>query len=142
RVFTYPAELNLGTLNFIETVGAFIQAAGVLVFAWNLLRSWRRGAPAGDNPWGAYTLEWATTSPPAPYNVAYIPTVLSREPLRDDGAEIRELATGRPPEDLHMPNRSFWPVFTAFGVLLTFALLMTELWWPPLIGALVTAIGV
>jgi len=142
RVFTYPAELNLGTLNFIETVGAFIQAAGVLVFAWNLLRSWRRGAPAGDNPWGAYTLEWATTSPPAPYNFAYIPTVRSREPLRDDGAEIRELATGRPPEDLHMPNPSFWPVFTAFGVLLTFALFMTELWWPPLIGALVTAIGV
>ena len=142
RIFTYPAELNLGTLNYIETVGAFIQAAAVLVFAWNLLRSWRRGAPAGENPWGAYTLEWATTSPPPPYNFARIPTVRSREPLRDDGDEIRELATGRPPEDLHMPSPSFWPLVTAFGVMLTFALFMTELWWPPLIGVLVTAIGV
>ena len=142
RIFTYPAELNLGTINFIETVGAFIQAAAVLVFAWNLLRSWRRGAPAGENPWGAYTLEWATTSPPPPYNFARIPTVRSREPLRDDGDEIRELATGRPPEDLHMPSPSFWPLVTAFGVMLTFALFMTELWWPPLIGVLVTAFGV
>src|SRR5690606_19163694 len=74
RIFTYPAELNVGTLNFIETVGAFIQAAAVLVFAWNLLRSWRHGAPAGENPWGAHTLEWATTSPPPAYNFARIPT--------------------------------------------------------------------
>jgi cytochrome c oxidase subunit 1 len=142
RIFTYPDELNLGTLNFIETVGAFIQAAAVLVFAWNLLRSWRRGVPAGENPWGAYTLEWATTSPPPPYNFARIPTVRSREPLRDDGEAIRALATGSPPEDLHLPRPSFWPLITALGILLTFALFMTELWWPPLIGVLVTAIGV
>ncbi|HEX7091060.1 MAG TPA: cytochrome c oxidase subunit I [Longimicrobiales bacterium] len=142
RIFTYPAELNLGTINFIESLGAFVQAAGVLVFAWNLLRSWRRGQPAGDNPWGAYTLEWATTSPPPPYNFAQIPTVRSREPLRDDGETIRALATGAPPEDLHLPRPSFWPLVTALGVLLTFALFMTELWWPPLIGLLVTAIGV
>jgi len=142
RIFTYPAELNLGTINFIETVGAFIQAAAVLVFAWNLLRSWRRGAPAGDNPWGAYTLEWATTSPPPPYNFARIPTVRSREPLRDEGDTIRALATGSPPEDLHLPRPSFWPFVTALGVLLTFALFLTGLWWPPLIGVLVTAIGV
>jgi heme/copper-type cytochrome/quinol oxidase subunit 1 len=32
------------------------------------LRSRRAGAPAGDNPWNAWTLEWATTSPPPPTN--------------------------------------------------------------------------
>ena len=28
----------------------------------------RRGAPAGDDPWGGHTLEWATPSPPPPEN--------------------------------------------------------------------------
>jgi cytochrome c oxidase subunit 1 len=29
-----------------------------------------RGAPAGDNPWDATTLEWQTTSPPPSGNFA------------------------------------------------------------------------
>ena len=32
-------------------------------------------------PWDAPTLEWATPSPPPPYNFAVIPTVASRHPL-------------------------------------------------------------
>jgi len=41
----------------------------------------RRGAPAGDNPWRAGTLEWATPSPPPPYSFVRPPVVASREPL-------------------------------------------------------------
>jgi cytochrome c oxidase subunit I len=43
----------------------------------------RAGRLAGDNPWEAWTLEWATPSPPPPYNFAVIPTVTSRRPLWD-----------------------------------------------------------
>jgi len=43
----------------------------------------RRGEPAGDDPWDAWTLEWATTSPPPPYNFAPAPVVESRRPLWD-----------------------------------------------------------
>ena len=39
---------------------------------------------AGPNPWDAPTLEWATSSPPPPYNFAVIPVVASRHPLWED----------------------------------------------------------
>ena len=37
----------------------------------------------GRRPWDAWTLEWATTSPPPSYNFETIPTVHSRRPLWD-----------------------------------------------------------
>src|SRR5439155_78059 len=45
-----------------------------------------KGRPAGDDPWEADTLEWATTSPPQPYNFARIPVVHSARPLKEDVA--------------------------------------------------------
>ena len=41
-----------------------------------------------------------------------------------------------------MPPQSYWPIFTAFGSVLTFALFITGLWWAPLIGLAWTALGV
>jgi cytochrome c oxidase subunit 1 len=42
---------------------------------YNLLRSLRTGAKAGNNPWGGTTLEWQTTSPPPAENFEKIPEV-------------------------------------------------------------------
>jgi cytochrome c oxidase subunit I len=50
----------------IITYAATITAAAQLIFVWNLFRSMKYGAPAGENPWSATTLEWATASPPPP----------------------------------------------------------------------------
>jgi cytochrome c oxidase subunit I len=55
----------------------------VLVFIWNLIASARHGRPAGDNPWNAWTLEWATSSPPPYHNFREVPPVRSRRPLWD-----------------------------------------------------------
>ncbi|MGB6110999.1 MAG: hypothetical protein WBG35_07730, partial [Acidobacteriaceae bacterium] len=41
------------------------------------------GELAGNDPWDAWTLEWATTSPPPSYNFAEDPMVRSRRPLWD-----------------------------------------------------------
>jgi cytochrome c oxidase subunit I len=81
RVYTYQPGLGWGFWNLLETVGAFILALGVLLFIINLVTSWRAGAVAWDNPWNAGGLEWATSSPPEPYNFRTIPTVRSRDPL-------------------------------------------------------------
>ena len=78
RVYTYPDLPGWGTLNLISTLGGLISALAVLVFIVNLVWSARRGAPAGDNPWQAWTLEWATTSPPPPHNFDVVPPVRSR----------------------------------------------------------------
>ena len=41
RVYTYPAEMGWQTLNLIATAGAFMLAAGILVFLVDLVRNLR-----------------------------------------------------------------------------------------------------
>jgi cytochrome c oxidase subunit I len=84
RVFTYPDLPGWGWMNMISTIGAFFMGAAALVFIWNLIVSLFRGAIAGDNPWQAWTLEWATTSPPPHENFHELPPISSRRPLWDD----------------------------------------------------------
>lgn len=83
RIFTYPADRGWEFWNQLSTIGALIQAPSYLIFVWNLLWSLKHGEVAGDDPWNAWTLEWATTSPPPSYNFETIPTVRSRRPLWD-----------------------------------------------------------
>ena len=75
RVYTYLPETGWGPLNLLSTVGAFMIAASAVLFLANVFRSLRGGAVADDDPWGAHTLEWATASPPPPYNFLHIPVV-------------------------------------------------------------------
>lgn len=83
RVWTYPDLPYWRSFNMASTVGAFLMATAVFVLLWNILRSLRHGQPAGDNPWNAWTLEWATTSPPPEHNFHRVPPVRSRRPLWD-----------------------------------------------------------
>ncbi len=83
RVYTYPDLPWYGTLNMISTIGAFILAGAIGVFVVNLWWSWRHGEPAGNNPWDAWTLEWATTSPPPEHNFDTLPPIRGRRPLWD-----------------------------------------------------------
>ena len=83
RTYTYPDLPGWGALNFAETIGAFMMGVGVLVLLWDGLRSLRHGRVAGDNPWNAWTLEWATTSPPPAFNFTAMPPIASARPLWD-----------------------------------------------------------
>ncbi len=130
RVYTYLPGLGWDLWNMLSTIGAFIIALGVLVFIINVVRSLRSGERASDNPWNAGGLEWATTSPPPPYNFDPLPVVRSRYPLWHDTeqeikvervesyVERREtLATtildARPEQRVPLPGNTLIPIVTA-----------------------------
>lgn len=83
RIYTYDAGRGWEILNLITSIGVIFQIAGIACLSWNILRSARKGEKAGDDPWDAWTLEWATTSPPPEYNFETVPAVRSARPLWD-----------------------------------------------------------
>ncbi|RQS12303.1 cytochrome c oxidase subunit I [Burkholderia sp. Bp9002] len=89
RIYTYPAGMGWDTSNLLSTIGAFMFGIGVLMFVVNALVSARRGARAGDNPWGAAGLEWSVASPTPVYDFAVLPLVASRHPLWETHAAPR-----------------------------------------------------
>jgi cytochrome c oxidase subunit 1 len=83
QIYTYEPDRGWTLMNQIISVGGFIQAVAVLIFVYNMVHSYFRGEEAGPDPWDAWTLEWATSSPPPVYNFSIDPEVASRRPLWD-----------------------------------------------------------
>jgi cytochrome c oxidase subunit 1 len=83
RVADYLPEDGFTTLNRISTIGALVMALSVVPLGWNIVRSLRKGERAGPDPWGGQTLEWASPSPPPPYNFDELPPIRSNRPVWD-----------------------------------------------------------
>jgi cytochrome c oxidase subunit 1 len=83
RIDDYAASTGWGPANLLATGGSLVLAVSVVVFAWALWSSFRRRVPAGDDPWGGYSLEWATTSPPPEHNFERVPPIRSERPAFD-----------------------------------------------------------
>jgi cytochrome c oxidase subunit I+III len=143
RVYTYLAESGWGDLNLLATLGAVTIATSMLIFVINVIRSYRGGLLAGDDPWGGETLEWATTSPPPHYNFEYPPVVESRAPLWDTGGEmpvvtglrtdvrdtlVTTLLDAEPDSKHRHPNPSIWPLLTAIATTILFVTLIFTPW--------------
>jgi cytochrome c oxidase subunit I+III len=143
RVYTYEPGLGWDGYNLLETVGAFVLAAGLGLIAVNLVVSLLTGPPAGRDPWFGGTLEWTVPSPPPPYNFAEIPSVRSPYPNWDAARDAPDgrlhgglvldrghetpattVRDARLEEVLEMPSDSAWPIVLAALVAVAFVLLL------------------
>jgi cytochrome c oxidase subunit I+III len=135
RVYTYPTAMGWGTLNMAASLGALLMACGVVLFMIDAVAALRRGEAAADNPWGAATLEWATSSPPPNSNFLRPPTVAGRDPLWENPpgqptvvglrADVRDVLVthvldAEPDHRLEFPAPSIWPFLTALATTVLF----------------------
>jgi cytochrome c oxidase subunit 1 len=143
RVYTYLPGTGWGGLNLLATIGAVLVVLGVLLFVINVAVSLRRGVLAGDNPWDADTLEWATTSPPPPFNFTHIPVVEGRAPLWEQPGDlpavtglrtdvrdvlVTTLLDARPDSKHRHPTPSIWPLLAAVATTILWVTLIFTPW--------------
>jgi cytochrome c oxidase subunit 1 len=83
RIVDYAQGLGFETPNLVSSIGAGVITLGVLLFLFDVWRARRHPVPAGDDPWGGYSLEWATTSPPPEHNFSSLPRIRSERPAFD-----------------------------------------------------------
>jgi cytochrome c oxidase subunit I len=93
RISSYT-EHRFNSYNEIATLGSLILAVGVLTVLWNVLVSLRSGRIVSNDPWGANSLEWYTTSPPPPHNFDELPPIRSERPVYDLRQERARVAGG------------------------------------------------
>jgi cytochrome c oxidase subunit 1 len=154
RVYTYPPGLGWDTLNLLASTGAMLMGAAVLTYATNVALALWHGVPAPANPWNAGTLEWATPSPPPPYNFQRPWVVRGRdsvwtdpEPITVTGLSashrqvlITKVIDASPDHRFASPPPSAWPFFTAIATTVLFiGSIFTP--WAVVWGAIPVAVG-
>ncbi len=104
RYFDYQPEWAI--YHQLSTLGAYVLLVGLLMVAWNLVQSMRKGPKAPDNPWGGTTLEWECSSPPPHANFEHQPSV--GDPYDHHGLRFDEATSGyvRDPELVAAPRPS------------------------------------
>ncbi|PTQ94754.1 cytochrome c oxidase subunit I+III [Nitrosomonas nitrosa] len=95
RIYTYEAGLGWDLPNAVSSVGGFILAMGIAMILFDIILHFRIGRPAGVNPWHADTLEWATSTPPQPYNFISLPADPTRHPMWTETSLQATIAEGR-----------------------------------------------
>ncbi len=150
RVFTYGAEMGWQWLNLTSTIGAFVFAAGFLMFVWDCIWSALKGQVPERNVWHAGTIEWVNRVPADKWGLRSIPRVKSRYPLWDDKDIERTIDEGRglladasegkretlvtavldaePEQVLRIAGPSWVPMITAIGLGGVFIFPVFKLW--------------
>ena len=115
----------------VAALGAAMIAAGIGCFLIQIVVSYFKRDQLRDesgDPWGARTLEWATSSPPPQYNFAFTPVVHDIDAWWD----MKKHGYQRPLtgyEPIHMPaNTGAGVVISGFSLVLGFALIW-HIWW-------------
>jgi cytochrome c oxidase subunit I+III len=160
RVYTYLPGRDLELTNLMSTAGAFLLAAGVLLFVLDLARRFRFATDENaGNVFGAGTLEWLPTGL---YSTRSIPLVRSREPLWEDPNLAEDVEAGRyflpgaatgrretivtsplraEPQYLQiMPGPSAWHVLAALFTAGFFLLLTVQAYMPGVVSGILAVL--
>jgi cytochrome c oxidase subunit 1 len=166
RTYRYGEGLGWDFWNLISTIGAFTIAVSILVFAYNIIVSRKKGEIAGNDPWDGRTLEWSISSPPPVHNFDEIPVVTSLDDfwhkkyaedeegravampavtggtLVDTGPEDTD-GHDEHHEDMHMPSPSYYPALTSLGIGITgYGLIYLSWGWVAIaVGGMITLWG-
>ena len=106
---------------------AFGIAAMFVQFGVSIMRRDRNRDLTGD-PWDARTLEWATSSPPAPYNFAFTPVIHGLDAWAEMKAQNAERPNA-PYLPIHMPKGTGTGVILAALSTVCGLALVWYIWW-------------
>ncbi len=138
RTWKYAPEFGLEPWNLAVTAGSFIIAGSMLIFIYNWYHSRRHGEDSGLDPWDARTIEWTIPNPTPEYNFAVNPVVTrldhfwhmkydeddqgraARRPEAEEVIAQLEYEGLNPPEPIHLPNPSYFPLVMALAFPLMF----------------------
>ncbi len=165
RTYRYGEGLGWDFWNLMSTIGAFTIAVSILVFAYNIIVSRKRGAIAGNDPWDGRTLEWSIPSPPPVHNFDEVPVVTSLDdfwhkkyaedeegravamPAVSGGTLVETGPEGAPDHegthDIHLPSPSYYPALTSLGIAITgYGLIYLSWGWAAIaVGGMITLWG-
>ncbi len=110
RVYTYYVSEWI-PFNQIATFGGYVFGLSFLLLVYNFYKSYKEGMPAGNNPWGSWTLEWMTTSPPPPHNFDFEPVI--------SGDQITLYTNGGHAEP-HVEHFTYLPAAISLALFVTF----------------------
>jgi len=131
RIPTYRAGWGFELWNMVSTIGAFVLAVAMIVFAVNIVQSYRKRAnqvPPGPDPWDARSLEWSIPSPVPEHNFDDDPVVTQlddwwhRKYAEDENGRVvkvnepEEIAMVGDGSRSHLPSPSYWPFVLSAGL--------------------------
>jgi cytochrome o ubiquinol oxidase subunit 1 len=144
RRLQHIADPSWQPLLLVAEAGAIVIFVGVLCQIAQLYVSIRARESRRDltgDPWDGRTLEWATSSPPPPYNFAVLPEVETIDAFW----EMKRRGLGpveKAYESIHMPRNSPTGFITAFFAVVTGFALIWHIWWIVVLGLLAAAVTI
>ncbi len=160
RIYTYQGNEGWNWLNMLSSVGGFVMTIGFALVVIDLFAQLRYGRRVRRNPWGAATLEWAMSIPPAPYAFASIPHLARSDAIAPDDLALSlargegylgftrngwqetlgvHMTTGEPEQLIVLPQPTYLPLVTALATAAAVLMLLFKFYLLALVAALVTA---
>jgi cytochrome o ubiquinol oxidase subunit 1 len=131
----------------IAALGAAVILAGIVLQIAQVVVSFRHREQLRDvtgDPWNGHSLEWATASPPPPFNFAVLPRITEDDTYWGMKQRVlRQTDTGEEPryEDIELPRNSPTGFICAFFATFMGFALIWHIWWlvaAAFVGAFVT----